>query len=55
MELDEFAVSQVFNYIPANEDRDEVWWREVTNGEGYLLVWANGNHHHTYRYPPDWY
>jgi hypothetical protein len=56
MELDEFAISQLFNHIPAEEgERDEVWWRETVDGEGYLMVWSDGQHFHTYRHPEDWY
>ena len=55
MNIDEFVLSQLFNHIPATEDRDEVWWRETVDREGYVIVWENGQHFHTYRHPEDWY
>lgn len=60
MELSDFVMEQVFHHIPAKYDDlgelvfDEVWWREVKDdGEGYILVWGNGIHDHTYHYPPN--
>lgn len=53
--MDTFVLNNVFHHIPATEHRAEVWWRETVDRDGYILVWADGNHFHTYRYPPDWY
>jgi hypothetical protein len=60
MELSDFVIERVFHHIPAKYDEndelvyDEVYWREVKGGdEGYIIVWSNGVHDHTYSYPPN--
>jgi hypothetical protein len=33
-----------------------VYWREcVGDSEGYILYWTDGEHLHTYHYPPNIY
>ena len=56
MEIDEFVLEHVFHHIPAVDgERDEVWWRETVDNDGYIMVWSDGQRHHTYHYPPDFY
>jgi hypothetical protein len=51
-EIDEFVIEHVFYHHPETDTADEYWWREVKGGdEGYIIVWADGNHHHTYHDP----
>lgn len=56
LELDDFATEQLLNRIDYFFEGiwETVYWREVVEpGEGYILVWHDGQHHHTYHYPPD--
>jgi hypothetical protein len=55
MEIDEFVRDNIFNHIPASDDRDEVWWALTKDQDGYIMVWEDGQHFHTYRHPEDWY
>lgn len=56
MEISEFALSHVFNHLPATDDRDEAWWAHCAErGAGYVLIWADGESFHSYRCPADWY
>lgn len=49
--IDDFVLAQAFNHIPGTDKHDEVWWRETVDEDGYIIIWANGDHHHTYRHP----
>lgn len=52
MELDEFVLRNVFYRIPEGPTHDEILWREVKGGgEGYIVVYPNGEHNHTYHHP----
>lgn len=51
--IDEFVLRNLFYHIPESDDYAECWWRETTDRDGYIILWDDGVHHHTYRYPPD--
>lgn len=55
MEIGEYVLRHTFYRIPEEPGPDgysEVFWREVKGGgEGYVLVWSNGDFHHTYHHP----
>lgn len=59
MQFDDFLKENLLHYEPAGTASngmpyDHFWWREVKEpNEGYIIIWENGEHHHTYRYPPD--
>jgi len=60
MNLDKFILDRVFHKI-LTKDGDIVYWRScileknMPHGtQGYIVVFSDGNFHHTYRYPPDW-
>jgi hypothetical protein len=59
--FDREDLDKFFNYVPAGktylgDDFDEYWWCEAhTHGEGYWIIWANGETHHTYRRPDEIY
>lgn len=49
--IDNFVLENLFNHFPGEEDYDEFWWAPVLGGEGYIMLWANGEHLHTYHNP----
>lgn len=50
--IDEFVLRHIFHRIPESPQVSEVFWREVKGGEeGYILVWRDGERHHTYHHP----
>lgn len=55
MKIDDFVLEHVFHHIPATKTRDQMWWRETVDIDGYIMFWEDGTSHHTYHYPPDWY
>jgi hypothetical protein len=53
MELDEYAMLQVFH--PVFKDGETIaWYRETVDEDAWLVVWPDGNHLHTYKFPLDW-
>lgn len=53
--LHEFAVRNLF-YRVKDDAGNPIYWRTVAvtdggGGEGYLMVWPDGDHHHTYKHP----
>lgn len=56
MNVEEFVLDRVMN---RRETEDGVyWWAALVKDmntvyEGYMVLWPDGNHIHTYRYPPD--
>lgn len=58
IKVNRYILDSLCHYIPETTDPDypEVWWAPVIGGgEGYIMVWADGEHLHTYRNPSDWY
>lgn len=55
MNINQFVLDNVFHHIPADADRDEVWYAQTKDGDGWVMVWEDGQHFHTYRHPKDWY
>jgi hypothetical protein len=54
IEIDEFVLRHVFNYIEPKGDESPVWWAPVVGGgEGWILLWEDGQYHHTY-HDPEW-
>lgn len=53
IEIEQFVLDNLFHHVPATDNSDEFWYRETTDEDGWVMVWADGNHHHTYRFPPD--
>jgi hypothetical protein len=52
MEIDDYVRDSLMYHKPATEAADEFWWAPVIGGvEGYIIVWIDGSHHHTYRNP----
>jgi hypothetical protein len=54
MELDEYAMNQVFHRVIRDGGKTVIWYRETVDEDAWLVVWPNGEHLHTYRFPPDW-
>jgi hypothetical protein len=59
VEISDFAMEHVFNKI-VTEEGDVIYWRDcvlrndMVHGEqGYVIVFSNGDCHHTYHYPPN--
>lgn len=53
MDVPNFVLERVMNKID-NLDGDIIWWAPVLGGDdGYVLLWENGDYHHTYHYPPN--
>lgn len=51
--VDDFVLDNVMNR-ETGSDGLPWWWAPVLEGdEGYIVLWSDGTHHHTYRYPPD--
>lgn len=49
--LDEFAIEHLL-YTVYDDNGDRVYWRErAGESDGYMLVWPDGEHLHTYRHP----
>lgn len=55
--IDEYVLDATFYKIEL-EDGSEVWWRPcvlrgdmVQGDQGYLIVFSDGEHHHTYMHP----
>lgn len=62
MVINDYVRDSVFSYCPAVISKDggvfadEYWWAPVAGGgEGYIILWADGTHHHTYRSPEGMY
>lgn len=55
MEIDDFAVRHLFRHLPGDATRDEAWYGKCIDGDGWIVVWSNGECFHTYRDPGDWY
>lgn len=55
MKINEFVLDNVFTQIPATEDRAAVWYARTADETGWVLVWEDGSHFHTYKDPKDWY
>jgi hypothetical protein len=54
MEVPSFVLERVMNKLDTVEG-DIVWWAPVLGGgEGYVILWENGDYHHTYRNPEDY-
>ena len=58
MQLDQFVLDQAFN--ETDTKGGPVCWRDcalrpnMNPGEqSYIIVWPDGNHLHTYHYPPN--
>jgi hypothetical protein len=57
------TMDKLFNFVPAglNEDQtgyewDAYWWCVAgQGGEGYYMIWENGETHHTYHNPGELY
>lgn len=56
----EFIMDHVFHKI-ITKDHNVVYWRscvlreDMKHGEqGYMVVYHDGSHVHTYHYPPNW-
>lgn len=53
MEVPQFVLDRVMNKIDTLEG-DIVYWAPVLgDGEGYVLLWEDGEYDHTYHYPPN--
>lgn len=56
LNLDEYATEHLLHRIDDDNGNPLVYWRETVNtGEGYMLVWPDGERLHTYMYPPNIY
>lgn len=60
VEISDFAMEHVFNKI-VTKDGDVIYWRDCVlrddmrpGEQGYMVVFANGDAHHTYRLPTTW-
>lgn len=62
--MDDYVRDQIFYYVPsgiiqhgdfAGEEYEGFWWRETADGEGYIMLWADGQTHHTYHRPDELY
>lgn len=49
LEIDEFCLDRIFNKIEVEDDF--VYWRECVDSDGYMLLFSDGSHHHTYHHP----
>ena len=57
LEIDDYVLEHLLHKCYDSEG-NHFYWREVTDneggeGEGYLVIWPDGEYHHTYRFPPD--
>jgi hypothetical protein len=53
MDVPVYVLEHVFFKIDTLEG-DVIRWAPVKEGgEGYVVLWENGDYHHTYHYPPD--
>ena len=57
--ISDFAMEHIFNTV-ITEDGDVIYWRDCIlqkdmnpDEQGYIIVFSNGDCHHTYRYPPN--
>lgn len=54
LSLNDFAIRQVFHRVKDDEG-NPIYYRSVAGGDrGYLLVWPDGQTHHTYKHPVDY-
>lgn len=53
MEVAPFVLDRVFNKTDDVEGNIVYWAPVIGGGEGYIILWDNGDYHHTYHYPPD--
>jgi hypothetical protein len=53
--VDQFVLDQVFNKHTKITTGEVIYWRSVADaGNGYIVLFENGEHLHTYHNPPDW-
>lgn len=51
--IDQFVLDNVFNRI--ERDGKIFYWRECAGDqEGYIVIYSDGSHHHTYVNPENW-
>ena len=68
IEIDDYVLEQLFEHRPAGaveqsdflnngaQEFDEYWYAPVLGGgEGWVVLWANGEHLHTYHDPAEWH
>lgn len=48
--LDAWTVERLFHRV-ADDDGNPIYWMETNDEEGYILVWPDGERHHTYHRP----
>lgn len=51
IEVSEWVLDQIMNRVEL-EDGGTAWY--INCEEGYMVVWSDGNHHHTYHDPANW-
>ena len=52
MKLHQFVIEHVFNkYI--TKDNETIFWRECIDGSGYIVLFSDGEHYHSYRHPEE--
>lgn len=50
--LDTWTVERLFHRV-ADDDGNPIYWMETIDEDGYIIVWPDGERHHTYHYPPN--
>lgn len=57
IEIDAYVLSNVFMRHDYEEEgiTRSIWFRETIDNDGWVILFPDGEHFHTYRYPPDWF
>lgn len=51
--VDQFVLDNVFNKL-VQSNGDTIYWRSVRGDcNGYIVLFQDGEHFHTYDFPPD--
>ena len=50
--IDDFILENVFRKVDTG-DGVPVWYTRTFDQDGWIVLYPDGEHFHTYRYPPD--